>query len=126
MSIVSSPRTRWKRKSWGKSSLKSRGLTFSLQTFKLNIASSIVNQQNTALATMNTDKILDLFNVRNAPTSGTKVTGVEGGLDAEGNPIKKGAKNVLEDLGELWDEKEYEEEYDMGDYLSSLKNIGGK
>ncbi len=75
---------------------------------------------------MNTDQILDLFNVQNAPMSGAKATGVEGGLDAEGNPIKKGAKNVLEDLGELWDEKEYEEEYDMGDYLSSLKNIGGK
>jgi TATA-binding protein-associated factor len=92
----------------------------------LNIASSIVNQQNAALATMNTDQILDLFNVQNASTSGAKAAGAEGGLDAEGNPIKKGGKNVLEDLGELWDEKEYEEEYDMGDYLSSLKKIGGK
>ena len=75
---------------------------------------------------MNTDQILDLFNVQNASVSGSKNNGVEGALDAEGNPIKKGAKNVLEDLGELWDEKEYEEEYDMGDYLSSLKNVGGK
>jgi TATA-binding protein-associated factor len=97
-------------------------LTPSLQTFKLNIASSIVNQQNAALATMNTDQILDLFNVKDTGPPGTKAGGgVESAVDAEGNPIKKGGKNVLEDLGELWDEKEYEEEYDMGDYLSSLK-----
>jgi len=106
--------------------LKSLQLTSRLQTFKLNIASSIVNQQNAALATMNTDQILDLFNVQTAGSSASKTAGPEGALDAEGNPIKKGAKNVLEDLGELWDEKEYEEEYDMGDYLSSLKNVGGK
>ena len=75
---------------------------------------------------MNTDQILDLFNVQTAGSSASKTAGPEGALDAEGNPIKKGAKNVLEDLGELWDEKEYEEEYDMGDYLSSLKYVGGK
>jgi len=100
-------------------------LTFSIQTFKLNIASSIVNQQNAALATMNTDQILDLFNVKDAGTLTSKATAGQGNtVDAEGNPIKKGEKHILEDLSELWDEKEYEEEYDMGDYLSSLK--GGK
>jgi TATA-binding protein-associated factor len=96
----------------------------SLQTFKLNIASSIVNQQNAALATMNTDQILDLFNVKDAESAGARRGGAqENAVDAEGNPIKKGGKNILEDLGELWDEKEYEEEYDMGDYLSSLKGM---
>src|SRR5437773_5858310 len=89
----------------------------SLQTFKLNIASSIVNQQNAALATMNTDQILDLFNIKDTGTASSKTDGgQESAVDAEGNPIKKGSKNVLEDLSDLWDEKEYEEEYDMGDY----------
>lgn len=93
----------------------------------MNIASSIVNQQNAALATMNTDQILDLFNVQDSGSGGTKITaGAEGAVDAEGNLIKKGGKNVLEDLSELWDEKEYEEEYDMGDYLSLLKGVAGK
>ena len=83
-----------------------------------------MNQQNAALATMNTDQILDLFNVKDAGTSNSKAGGgQEGAVDAEGNPVKKGGKNVLEDLSELWDEKEYEEEYDMGDYLSSLKGV---
>lgn len=35
----------------------------SLQRFKLNIASSVVNQQNAGLATMNTNQVLDLFDV---------------------------------------------------------------
>jgi TATA-binding protein-associated factor len=75
---------------------------------------------------MNTDQILDLFNVKDVGSSGAKASGgQEGAVDAEGNPVKKGGKNVLEDLSELWDEKEYEEEYDMSDYLSSLKGAGG-
>jgi TATA-binding protein-associated factor len=85
-----------------------------------------VNQQNAALATMNTDQILDLFNVKASDPSVAKANAnQEMAIDAEGNPIKKGGSNVLEGLSELWDEKEYEEEYDMGDYLSSLKTAKG-
>ena len=92
----------------------------------MNIASSIVNQQNAALATMNTDQILDLFNVKGSDSSTSKPTSnQEMAIDAEGNPVKKGGTNVLEGLSELWDEREYEEEYDMGDYLSSLKMAKG-
>jgi TATA-binding protein-associated factor len=91
----------------------------------LNIASSVVNQQNAALATMNTDQILNLFDVKSSDSGTGKAGNIEDAVDAEGNPVKKGSKNVLEDLSELWDEREYEEEYDMGEYLSSLKK-GGK
>jgi TATA-binding protein-associated factor len=34
-----------------------------LQRFKLNIASSVVTQQNSGLASMNTNEVLDLFQV---------------------------------------------------------------
>lgn len=75
---------------------------------------------------MNTDQILDLFSVQDVGSSGGKAGGGhESAVDAEGNPVQKGGKNVLEDLSELWDEKEYEEEYDMSDYLSSLKGTVG-
>lgn len=33
----------------------------SLQRFKLNIANTVVSQQNSGLDTMNTDQVLDLF-----------------------------------------------------------------
>lgn len=75
---------------------------------------------------MNTDQILDLFNVKDSDSSAAKAnTNQEMAIDAEGNPIKKSGTNVLEGLSELWDEREYEEEYDMGDYLSSLKTAKG-
>jgi TATA-binding protein-associated factor len=35
----------------------------SLQRFKIDVASTVVNQQNAGLASMQTDQILDLFNV---------------------------------------------------------------
>lgn len=38
-------------------------LTIRLQRFKLNIASSVVTQQNSGLGSMNTGEVLDLFKV---------------------------------------------------------------
>jgi len=74
---------------------------------------------------MNTDQILDLFSLKESDTSSTKANGGQDiTVDAEGHPIQKGGKNILEDLSELWDESQYEEEYDMGDYLSTLKGAG--
>lgn len=52
-----------------------------LQRFKLNVANSVVNQQNAGMDSMETDQILDLFNAQGG-TSGT-----DGG--ANGDPAKK-------------------------------------
>jgi TATA-binding protein-associated factor len=38
-------------------------LRSSLQKFKLNIANTVVNEQNSGLDTMHTDQLLDLFDV---------------------------------------------------------------
>lgn len=38
-----------------------------LQRFKLNIASSVVTQQNAGLGSMNTGEVLDLFKVSSEP-----------------------------------------------------------
>ena len=66
MFIVLLQRERWKRKSWGKLSLYTfvemlTDCPFSLQRFKLNIAHSVVTQQNSGLSSMDTDQVLDLF-----------------------------------------------------------------
>lgn len=88
-----------------------------LQRFKINIASSIVNQQNSGLATMETNQILDLFNV--SESNGTQVPSqVENGVDAEGNIIKKGRKSVFDDLETLHDESEYA--FDVDDFVKTL------
>ncbi|KAK4994674.1 TATA-binding protein-associated factor mot1 [Elasticomyces elasticus] len=100
-----------------------------LQRFKIDIASTVVNQQNAGLGTMETDQILDLFSLgetdqnmldsssSNRDTNGNEVDMV----DAEGNVREKGKKGFLDELGELWDETQYEEEYNLDSFLATMK-----
>ncbi|KAI8639842.1 hypothetical protein BD408DRAFT_371118 [Parasitella parasitica] len=88
-----------------------------LQKFKMNIANSIVNQQNSGLHSMDTDQILDLFNVGNDIESSSKKKPKNNNADTEG---LGNAKAVLENLETLWDEKDYEEEYNIDSFISSL------
>jgi TATA-binding protein-associated factor len=88
-----------------------------LQKFKLNIANTVVNQQNSGLHSMDTDQILDLFNVSN----GKEKDATKKKPKAEGTAEGLGpAKAVLENLENLWDEKDYEEEYNIDSFISSL------
>lgn len=65
----------------------------SLQKFKLNIASSVVNDQNTAMGSMETDQVLDLFDTP-APEQSK-------GKAKSGSSRKMSRKALLEGLGEL-------------------------
>lgn len=91
-----------------------------LQEFKLSIASTVVNQQNSGLNSMGTDQILELFSAdlpADAPAD-EKPAGDEG-VDSTG---KVGGKNdVTAGLQELWDEAEYAEEYNLDAFITSLK-----
>lgn len=95
-----------------------------LQKFKLNIASTVINQQNSGLASMDTDQLLDLFETDAAlegqGKSGGSAGDDEGALDETGQ-IKNKGSNPIGELSELWDEKDYEEEYNMDNYIQSLK-----
>jgi len=97
----------------------------SLQRFKIDVASTVVNQQNAGLNTMETDQILDLFNlgeVADMPsTNGNSNEVVEEGVDATGEIKEKGKKGWLDDLDELWDDKQYEEEFNLDGFLESMK-----
>lgn len=94
-----------------------------LQKFKMNIASTIVNQQNAGLSTMDTNQLLDLFDVDEAASK------IENGGAEE-----KKDKNVQDDLtggliptdavgelGQLWDESQYEDEYNLDNFIKTLK-----
>ncbi len=85
-----------------------------------------MNQQNAGLATMETDQILDLFNLgETAPASNIKdADGKEEDMIdvTTGEVVKeKGKKGWLDDLGELWDERGYEEEFDLGGFMKTMK-----
>ncbi|KAH8624977.1 putative helicase [Alternaria alternata] len=105
-----------------------------LQRFKIDVASTVVNQQNAGLQSMQTDQILDLFNVSAdsndpaalpAPPSNAKDdgTGIDenDAVDATGALREKGKKGFLDELGDLWDEKQYEEEFDLDGFLGKMK-----
>ncbi|TKY89152.1 hypothetical protein EX895_001683 [Sporisorium graminicola] len=69
-----------------------------LQRFKLNVANSVVNQQNAGMDSMETEQILDLFN---AQGGGGSAAGNGNGVDAGAEGKKKGfgkltQKQILE------------------------------
>lgn len=79
---------------------------------------------------METDQILDLFNLSSdsdalpPPPSNGEMNGAgeeEDAVDATGEVREKGKKGWLDDLGELWDDKQYEESFDLGGFLEKMK-----
>ena len=75
-----------------------------------------------------TDQILDLFNLGETAEgldkpslNGTGEEREEDMVDATGEVREKGKKGWLDDLGELWDDKQYEEEFDLQGFLGKMK-----
>lgn len=83
------------------------------------------------MQSMGTDQILDLFQIGDEDSDGKKKKkfkgkdsgGAGGTVDdsGAGEDQKMSTKNVLESLEGLWDEKQYEEEYNLDSFISSLK-----
>ncbi|KAF2767759.1 SNF2 family DNA-dependent ATPase domain-containing protein [Teratosphaeria nubilosa] len=99
-----------------------------LQRFKIDVASTVVNQQNAGLGTMETDQILDLFNLGETDpnlsiSDKPDANGIDesNAVDAEGNVKEKGKKGILDELSELWDDKQYEEEFNLDGFLKTMK-----
>ncbi len=78
---------------------------------------------------MDTDQILDLFNIDSAgaapgpgPDAGDPPGREEDMVDATTGEVRaKGKKGLLDDLGELWDEHQYAEEYNLDSFLATMK-----
>ncbi len=83
-----------------------------LQMFKQNISNTVISHDNESLDKMGTDRLLDLFQVKNA--------GGQDEEDAEGGKQEKTWKDVLQKSADEWDESEYQE-YDVGTFMQSLK-----
>ena len=77
---------------------------------------------------METDQILDLFNFGSSdsapglPSNGDgEGVNEDDAVDATGEVREKGKRGFLDELGELWDEKQYEEEYDIEAFLATMR-----
>lgn len=89
-----------------------------LQKFKMTIANTIISQDNASLQTMGTDQLLDLFSLDDK-AKGQEIVS-SGGSSSDQNK-RESIKSILENLGDLWDEKEYESEYNLDNFIKSLK-----
>ena len=79
----------------------------------LNIANSIITQQNFGLASMDTDLVLDLFN----QTTEEEDAAAAAKKKAQANKMTT-TKNMLEGLDELPPEDEYN--FDLSSFLGTL------
>ncbi|KAJ7461011.1 SNF2 superfamily chromatin remodeling protein [Mycena galericulata] len=86
-----------------------------LQRFKVNIANSVVNQQNSGLASMDTDLVLDLFK-RTSEEEDAAAAAKKKAKEASG-PVSQ--KNLLQGLEELPAEDEYQG-LDLSSFMGSL------
>uniref|UniRef100_A0A4W5R8E0 B-TFIID TATA-box binding protein associated factor 1 n=1 Tax=Hucho hucho TaxID=62062 RepID=A0A4W5R8E0_9TELE len=77
-----------------------------LQKFKMSIANTVISQENASLQSMGTDQLLNLFTLDKGEESSS------GG--------KASIKNVLDGLGDLWDQQQYETEYNLDSFMHSL------
>lgn len=91
-------------------------VSFSLQRFKLNIANSVVTQQNAGLSSMDTDLVLDLFK-RTTEEEDAAVSGKKKEKE-NGTP---GQKNILRGLEDLPPEEEYQG-LDLSSFMGSLSS----
>ncbi|EMP42146.1 hypothetical protein UY3_00533 [Chelonia mydas] len=82
-----------------------------LQKFKMNIANTVISQENASLQSMGTDQLLDLFTLDKDGKS----------EKADTSSGKASMKAVLENLGELWDPEQYDSEYSLENFMHSLK-----
>lgn len=96
-----------------------------LQKFKMNIASTVVNQQNSGLASMDTGQLLDLFDTTNVPSQDADASKTENSKKMEDIANETGltgkAKEALGELQELWDASQYEEEYNLDTFIKRLR-----
>lgn len=92
-----------------------------LQKFKLLTANTVISSENAAMETMGTDQLLDLFQLSSGAAAGPP--GPAPGPSAPALPPPAG-RAVLDALPDLWDDKQYEEEYDMSNFIKGLNKIG--
>ncbi|XP_050367441.1 TATA-binding protein-associated factor BTAF1 [Argentina anserina] len=96
----------------------------SLQRFKLSVANAVINAENASMKTMNTDQLLDLFATAETSKKVTSVSKYPDGKSDDGD-VKltgagKGLKSILGGLEELWDQSQYNEEYNLSQFLAKL------
>ncbi|XP_074093959.1 histone acetyltransferase 1 [Cotesia typhae] len=88
-----------------------------LQKFKLYTANTVITIDNSSLDTMRTEQLLDLFSLEN----GKHKRADEGENSRSISSIPGVSRSLLEIIPELWEQQQYDDEYDLDAFLSTLK-----
>ncbi|TRY73683.1 hypothetical protein TCAL_11089 [Tigriopus californicus] len=94
-----------------------------LQKFKMITANTVISSDNASLHSMATDQIFDLFSLEDNLTAGDNRNGA---MDQQRQQQQQGIKALLDNMPELWDERQYEDEYDLNAYISKKHASNGK
>jgi TATA-binding protein-associated factor len=109
----------------------------SLQQFKLDVANAVVNSDNVSMAAMDTGQLLDLFGAPTAeaeaaakqeqqqaavaaPAAAGDAAAAEAAAAAAGGKKKSALQSMLDGMGELWDDAQYQAEFDMKSFAEKL------
>ena len=84
----------------------------------MTIANTVISQDNASLDTMGTDQLLDLFTLENQKKGESSAGTTRARNQSEDR--KETTKSIIEGLGELWSEEQYETEYDIETFMKSL------
>lgn len=71
------------------------------------------------METMGTDQLLDLFNLSDQAVHHQRRQGAE--VEASSRAGEETMNYILKTLPELWEDKQYEEEYDLSQFMDGLR-----
>ncbi|KAH9321118.1 hypothetical protein KI387_015757, partial [Taxus chinensis] len=98
----------------------------SLQKFKVSVANAVINAENASLNSMDTTQLLDLFTTSalsgKVASSSKNMENDEASNNLNAIGAGKGLKSVLNGLDELWDQSQYTEEYNVGQFVAKLNS----
>lgn len=78
----------------------------------MQTANTVISGENSHLETMATDQLLDLFSHKSNANNESS---------SSQNRNNSGMKAILESLPELWDQTQYDNEYDLSQFMAKLK-----
>lgn len=80
----------------------------------MQTANTVISGENSRLESMGTEQLLDLFS--------HKSTTATNGSGSGSKSVSAGGVNaLLETLPDLWDQRQYEDEYDLMQFMTKLK-----
>lgn len=87
-----------------------------LQKFKILTANTVVSDENASMETMGTDQLLDLFSL-----SEQQKQQQEQARGSGATASNTSVKQMMENLPDLWEDQQYQEEYDLSSFIKTLK-----